>query len=185
MHMHGIRSTDAPGRDDLPGGTGTLCAVEPAEAHQGVLRQAEAAIRESEERFRAFMDNSPAVAFMKDADGRYVYLNAACRRRVVAPGVEWIGRTGYDLFPADVADRLHVHDMMVLRGGRPIEVLETVPDCEGRVRQWLSHKFPFRDSAGRWYVGGHAIDVTERQDAERAIEEGRERLTAALAASRT
>lgn len=34
--------------------------------------RAEVALRETEERFRAFMDNQPAVAFMKDAAGRYV-----------------------------------------------------------------------------------------------------------------
>jgi PAS domain S-box-containing protein len=186
MHMDGIRSTDAVDRSDRSEGAGTSPASIPAGAsHHAVLRQAEAAIRQSEERFRAFMDNSPAVAFMKDADGRYVYLNDTCRRRVVQPGVEWIGRTGYDLFPHDVAERLRVHDMTVLRSGRPIEVLETVPDCDGRIRQWLSHKFPFRDSAGRQYVGGHAIDITERREAERAVVESGERLAAALTASRT
>src|SRR4051794_10404520 len=121
MHMDGIRSTDAVDRSDRSEGAGTSPASIPAGAsHHAVLRQAEAAIRQSEERFRAFMDNSPAVAFMKDADGRYVYLNDTCRRRVVQPGVEWIGRTGYDLFPHDVAERLRVHDMTVLRSGRPI-----------------------------------------------------------------
>jgi methyl-accepting chemotaxis protein len=37
-------------------------------------RRAEEVLRESEERFRAFMDNSPAIAFIKDRIGRYVYL---------------------------------------------------------------------------------------------------------------
>jgi len=32
-------------------------------------------LRESEERFRAFMDNSPTVAWMRDEQGRYVYVN--------------------------------------------------------------------------------------------------------------
>jgi PAS domain-containing protein len=32
-------------------------------------RRAEAALRESEERFKAFMDNSPAIAFIKDDHG--------------------------------------------------------------------------------------------------------------------
>ena len=34
-------------------------------------RQAHERIRESEERLQAFTDNSPAVMFLKDADGRY------------------------------------------------------------------------------------------------------------------
>jgi PAS domain-containing protein len=39
-------------------------------------KRAEDALRESEQRFVAFMDNSPAPAFLKDADGRYLYANA-------------------------------------------------------------------------------------------------------------
>jgi PAS domain-containing protein len=33
------------------------------------------ALRESEERFKAFMDHSPAIAFIKDEQGRYIYVN--------------------------------------------------------------------------------------------------------------
>ncbi len=38
-------------------------------------KRAEAALRESEERFQAFMNHSPAVAYIKDEGGRYVYIN--------------------------------------------------------------------------------------------------------------
>ncbi|MGH7231940.1 MAG: PAS domain S-box protein, partial [Nitrospiraceae bacterium] len=38
-------------------------------------KRAEEALRASEERFKAFMDNSPAVAFMKDDGGRMIYVN--------------------------------------------------------------------------------------------------------------
>ena len=34
--------------------------------------QAEESLRESEERFRSFMDHSPAIAWMKDDQGRHV-----------------------------------------------------------------------------------------------------------------
>ena len=38
-------------------------------------RQIESAFHESEERFMAFMNNTPAMAFIKDENGRYVYGN--------------------------------------------------------------------------------------------------------------
>jgi PAS domain-containing protein len=38
-------------------------------------RQAESALRDSEERFRAIMDNSPALIFIKDLAGRYLQAN--------------------------------------------------------------------------------------------------------------
>jgi two-component system sensor histidine kinase/response regulator len=148
-----------------------------------VLRQGD--VLETEELLRAFMENSPAVAFMKDEEGRYVYLNGACRRRVVGPGADWIGLRAEDIFPPEVAAQLRAHDLAVLRSWSAIQVLEVVPDRDGRTRYWLSHKFPFRDRAGRRYVAGQAIDVTEREEAERSGGESRERLAAALAASHT
>src|SRR5207247_6102209 len=48
---------------------------------RGVVRDiteqklAEEAVRESQAFFHSFMDNSPAVAFMKDEEGRYLYVN--------------------------------------------------------------------------------------------------------------
>src|SRR5260370_17397845 len=38
-------------------------------------KEAEGAVRQSEERFAAFMDNLPGYAWMKDLQGRYVYVN--------------------------------------------------------------------------------------------------------------
>jgi PAS domain-containing protein len=47
----------------------------------------EKALHESEERFKLFMDNSPAIAWMKDEQGRYVYVNKSCARRIGVPAV--------------------------------------------------------------------------------------------------
>jgi PAS domain-containing protein len=53
---------------------------------QGVARdlterkRSEEELRETQAFFNSFMDNSPAVAFMKDAEGRYVYVNKPFER---------------------------------------------------------------------------------------------------------
>src|SRR3989442_9333084 len=43
----------------------------------GAMRGARRRVESSEERFRRFMQNSPAAVFIKDEDGRHVYTNAA------------------------------------------------------------------------------------------------------------
>src|SRR2546430_74794 len=45
--------------------------------HRDIVQRKKVAetMRESEGRFTAFMDNSPQVAWMKDKDWRYVYIN--------------------------------------------------------------------------------------------------------------
>src|SRR5258705_4598106 len=59
-------------------------------------KRSEEALRESRAFFNSFMDNSPAIAFMKDADGRYVYVNKPFER-LFGPSLESLrGRTSFD-----------------------------------------------------------------------------------------
>ena len=141
-------------------------------------KAAEAAVRDAEERFRAFMDHGPAVAFMKDEHGRYVYFNRPFAERFGATPQQWLGRTDFDVRPSPVAEALRETDLRVLRDGRPSELYLTVPDTAGRASHWLTMKFPFRDGAGRLLVGGVAVDVTERVGAEAAVRESNDRYQA-------
>ncbi|MCS6851416.1 MAG: PAS domain S-box protein [Gemmataceae bacterium] len=131
-------------------------------------KKAEQAIRESEQRFQAFMDHGPAVAFIKDEAGRLTYMNRAFRELVGAQGDEWLGKTDFDIWPAEVAHQLRAHDEAILANDAPAEVLEVMPSPSGP-RRWMSFKFPFRDAAGRRFLGGMALDVTERLQAEEAL----------------
>ncbi|MGC3976387.1 MAG: PAS domain S-box protein [Nitrospira sp.] len=62
-------------------------------------RQAEAALRESEERFRRIMENSPALIFIKDIDGRYLQTNRQFESVVSLSSREIVGKTDLDVFP--------------------------------------------------------------------------------------
>ena len=135
---------------------------------QGVMvditdrKTAEDDLRQSQSLFRTFMDNSPTVAFMKDADGRYVYASAPMERMY---GISLNGQanlTDDDLFPPETAAQNRANDRRVLAAGQPIEFVETVASPDGITRQWLSLKFPVTDPDGRTFVGGVAIDMTER-----------------------
>lgn len=132
---------------------------------------AQALIQQSEARFRAFMDNSPAVAFMKDRNGRLVYLNAEFARRVVPPGQDWLGKTTSELFPAEIAAKLEENDRYVLSSGQARECIEITPDCNGRLTHWLVHKFPFRDLTGQDHLAGQAIDITDQIRDREALRE--------------
>ncbi|MCS6328847.1 MAG: PAS domain S-box protein [Nitrospira sp.] len=145
--------------------------------------QAEEALRQSEERFREFMDHSPAIAWMKDAAGRHVYVNQVFARRFQLTQEQWLGRTAGEMFPREIAQRLQKHDQAVLADGLPKEFVEAAPDPDGTLRDWWSFKFPFQDRAGKHYVGGVAIDVTDRKRAEAALQVSEERLRLALKAA--
>lgn len=132
-------------------------------------RESQSVIRESEERFKAFMDNSPAVAFTKDEEGCYVYINATFTRYFKITPENIHGKTDFEIWPMEIARRLHANDKSVLSAGKVMETYETVPTPDGILRNWLVFKFPVKDRSGRRYLGGVAIDVTERKYAEEEL----------------
>ncbi|MCC9001600.1 MAG: PAS domain-containing protein, partial [Candidatus Competibacter sp.] len=79
---------------------------------------------ESEERFRLFMDHNPAIAWIKNEEGRYVYLNKSYQQRFCASLDDWRGKTDFELWPADAAERFRRSDLMTLAARKPIEILK-------------------------------------------------------------
>src|SRR4051812_30319422 len=88
---------------------------------------AEHTLRENEARFRAFMDNSPAVAWMKDEAGRYIYVNELMERLYNIKLDDLRGKTDFDWFSEAFARQFRDNDLAVLFAQRPAQVVETVP----------------------------------------------------------
>ncbi|MCU1265963.1 MAG: Histidine kinase [Acidobacteria bacterium] len=152
---------------------------------QGIARdltdrkRSEEALRESQEFFHRFMNNSPAVAFMKDDQGRYVYVNEPFER-VFGKNLNYLrGKTSFDWLPESTARPTHENDMEILLTGQSQEIIETVPAADGSLHHWLVFKFPMADGSGRRFVAGVGVDITERRRAqeELAQQADREALT--------
>lgn len=143
--------------------------------------QAEEQLHASERRFVSFMNNSPAIAWAKDADGRLVYLNPAYERQLGVRLEDWRGKTDFELWPPEIARVFRDNDLAVLHHKRAVEVIEESRDPDGRVREWLSCKFPFMDATGAWFVGGVGLDLTDRLHAERELRQADERKSEFLA----
>ncbi|MDQ3813369.1 MAG: PAS domain-containing sensor histidine kinase [Armatimonadota bacterium] len=144
-------------------------------------RHSEAAVQASENRFRVFMDNTPALVFIKDEDGRYVYLNRALERFIQTPAGELLGKTNFDRLPEETARQLRQNDLQVLASGQPQQFVEVVPTSDGRLHYEIVVKFPLTDDNGRRLLAGVAIDFTERKQAEEELARSREQLRALAA----
>ncbi|MEZ5386626.1 MAG: PAS domain-containing protein [Prosthecobacter sp.] len=132
-------------------------------------REAEEALRQSEQRLRAFLENSAVIGWLKDEDGRFVFLSENFQRRLGVRLADWLGKTDFEVWPREIAEGFRRNDLAVLKSRKPIEVIEPSRDADGNVTWWLSHKFHFCDSAGRQYVGGLGVDITARKQAEEEL----------------
>ena len=132
-------------------------------------KQAEAALRDSDEKFRAIFDSTPAVVFIKDLQSRFLMVNPGFTTLLGVAQEDVIGRTNIDQLSPDEAAVLEQNDQAVFASGQAMEFEEKVMLADGP-RIFLSVKVPLRDSAGKVYaLCGIATDITERKHAEAAI----------------
>ena len=140
---------------------------------------AETALRKSEERFQKFMNSGPALAYIKDDSGRFVYVNEPTARRFQIPAAHWIGKTDAELLGGESAANVIEHDLTVLNDEKTVVAEEAVPAPDG-ARYCQSYKFLLHDDLGQKQVGGMSFDITERkaaeQERERLVNELREAL---------
>lgn len=122
--------------------------------------------REAEEReedrskFKAFMDCGPAVAFMKDSDGKYVYVNKRFLESFQMDEVDILGKRDTDLWPPTIADNLIAHDRWVMSQLNPVQVTEAGPaDASGNLTWWQSYKFVIQGTQP--LLGGVALNISE------------------------
>lgn len=117
--------------------------------------------------FESFMDNTPAIAYIKDKNSRYIYTNSNMNNRLHELNVDnLVGLSDLDWMPAEVAQRTRERDEYVLESGEQIHFTQKLEDNQ----VWFVIKFPLRDPAGNRLVGGVGIDITELKRAEREIE---------------
>lgn len=125
--------------------------------------------REREELFRTFMNHTPAMAFMKDEEGRYVYMNQPMERTFGVRLDDLRGKTDDDWLPPEAARQVRENDAGVLAHGNPTELLESAPTPDGRMHHWLSLRFPFQSTSGQRFLGGVSLDVTDRLAAQEEV----------------
>lgn len=131
-------------------------------------KREELARARSEQRLQAILDNSGTVIFLKDLEGRYTLVNRRYEEVFHIGRESVLGRTDYDLFPADIAERFRGNDREVLASGKPLAVEEHAPHRDG-MHSYISTKFPLLAPDGRIAgVCGIATDITERKRLERA-----------------
>jgi two-component system, sensor histidine kinase and response regulator len=123
----------------------------------------------------AFIESLPVIAFIKDHEGRMVYVNRTFESQHGVKIEALRGKSDLDLWPPEVAEQLREHDRMLLESGQPLEMVESVGgETEERLRRMVV-KFPYRGAGGRQLIGGVAISLAELDRAQMERDEAQQR----------
>ena len=177
----GWRWVAASGRGLYPGSgdaSGMLGVVQDVSAR----KQAEAALRESEERFRTMANHAPVLVWIADTTKAFTWLNDRWLHFTGRTITEEVGRGWTE--PIHTADR-----------ERCVETYETSFDArqefemdfrlrrhDGEYRWFVNHGVPLHDPTGKFigYIGG-CVDITDRIEAEMALQRANDELRLANA----
>ncbi len=126
-------------------------------------------LRRSEARFRAFMENTPAIAYVKDAQGRYVYANRRWEAQFPSPRLDWLGNDDYAFWPMETASLFRASDQLLLDSRKTVEKSESGPVPGGEVRHWFTLKFLLDSDIGEPLIGGVTLDITQAKRLEEQL----------------
>lgn len=168
---------------------GATCIYEGAPASIGTIlditerKRSEDALRNSEERFRLFIEHAPASLAMFDREMRYLSTSRRWMGDFKLGDRDLIGLSHYEVFP-EVSEYLKSVHRRALAG-------EVVGCDAGRFERadgsvdWLKWEVrPWRDQTGQ--IAGIVIfteDITERKQAEEALQKSEERFSQAMEAT--
>ena len=138
--------------------------------------RSEQALRESEERFAAFMRYLPGAAWIKDLSGRYVYANLEAEAVFDTPLESLRGKTDEDIFPPETARQFRENDRRAIEEGGSVQTIDSLRRKDGVTHRSMVRKFTVPGYNGEpAYVAGVAFDITEWLAAEEGLRASEER----------
>ncbi len=159
---------------------GTICGVGGIFLDITDRKQMELALRESETRLHAVLENAPISIIVKDLENRYILVNRYCETTKGVSLGSLIGKTEYETYPPEIAERLILNDYAALAAGKALQFEELIP-VKGKLHTCLSIKFPLRNAEGNIdSLCVMFLDITERKTMEIALRNSEARLQAIL-----
>ncbi|RYF85619.1 MAG: PAS domain S-box protein, partial [Chitinophagaceae bacterium] len=123
--------------------------------------------------FEQFMQNSPLVAWLTDARGIMHYMNPVYLKTYGFTEAH-LGKSIFELFPAQVAVDYQMNNQRVLGDQMPVETIENAVSARGEQQVLKIYKFPLRVN-NEWMVGGWAADITDQVALQEKLIESVER----------
>jgi len=156
---------ELPGRRVLIGLFVDISKLKQAQQHAEQIRRQQEAI----------LQNIPDIAWLKDRDSRFIAVNEPFGRACGVDPKDLVGKTDYDIWPRELAEKYRSDDMEVMRTGRRKRVEEPLADKQGKMVWIETIKTPIFDENGQ-VIGttGIARDITQRRGFEQQLAQAKQ-----------
>ncbi len=151
---------------------GKAIAIEGIVTDITARKQAEEALINSEVQKKAILNNLPHLAFLKDCDGKYLSVNESFALSVNRSVEEITGKTDYDIYPQEVAQKYREEDLKIILTKKQLFVEE-----QTNSKWYETFKAPIFDTSGNVIgVTGISLEITDRKKSEEENRENTEKL---------
>jgi PAS domain S-box-containing protein len=124
----------------------------------------------SEALYRSLVDNLPLHVNRKDLQGRFTFVNDSFCRFLGKPREAILGKTNFDFFSAELAEKYHCYDKQVIEQGKIYQALEQIDSADGTPRHLEMLKTPVKSGGGEIVETQTVyLDVTGRMETERRL----------------
>lgn len=141
------------------------------------LKRVQTELQEANARFYALVEGIPDIVYLKDWEGRNLYVNKAYEDFAGTTRANIVGKRDTEILPPELATQNMASDALVLQKGTSVRIEESVTHGEDNTTWYETIKNPIYDTSGK-IIGlvGVSRDITQRKQAEAVIHEYSERL---------
>jgi two-component system NtrC family sensor kinase len=157
-------------------------SVHKAEQHR---MAAEEALKHSQAFYHSLVENLPQNIFRKDMEGRFTFGNKRFCTELGLPLEKLRGKSDFDFFPADLAERYRADDAAVIAAGKLFETIEEHVTPDGKKLYVQVMKVPIYDADGKAIgIQGIFWDVTDKKHSEAILQQTNRLLTESVNSER-
>ena len=153
---------------------GKIVAVSLIANDIGQRKQAEEALKESEEKYRTLIENATTPIAYYDLSGHVIFINASGAGELGKTPDEVIGKSVYDILP-DIADRAMKLFRKIIKSGKGYN-FEDSAELDSGLHWYMTNIQPVRNADGEIYaIQVISQDITEHKQAEEALKYSEEK----------
>ncbi len=128
-------------------------------------KEKELKLKLSEDRFRAFFENSQGLMCTHDLKGNFISVNEAGAGILGYTVAEIQSMSLYDIVPKNAQEALTSYLQTIAKDGKSNGLMHTL-DKNGSLRIWIFNNIREKGADGEYYVIGNALDITKRHQLE-------------------